>query len=762
MRKLMLAAAFALPLVSGTAIAQETVKIGYIDPLSGGGASVGEIGLKTYQFIAEELNAKGGILGKKVEIVPFDNKTNPQESLIQAQKAIDSGVRYLTQGNGSSVAGALSDFVNKYNDRNPGKEVLYFNYAAVDPVLTNDKCSFWHFRWDANSDIKMEALTNYMKDVPTIKKVYLINQDYSFGESVRTAAKAMLAAKRPDIQIVGNELHPLLKVTDFAPYIAKIKASGADTVITGNWGQDFALLLKAAADSGLKANWYTYYAGGTGGPTAIKQANLNHQVFTVTEGFANVANAPSQEFEKALRAKYDFSLFYPRAVNEMRMFALAAEKAKSLDPVKVAAVLEGMEFEVFNGGKGFMRKDDHQFFQPMYIASLGERTEKSRSTRNIPAGAGNRLPRSTRRKPCFRPLARWTGRTDRHIPAVRPDRASRLNIGTNAGGLSTIPSTPCGGAAVLELVVISTLNGVLYGMLLFLMASGLTVIFSMLGVLNFAHASFYMLGAFFGFQISRWIGFWPALLIAPPLVGAIGAAVERYGLRPVHKNGHVAELLFTFGLAFAIEEVVQIIWGKSPVDFRVPPLLDFPAFTIFSTNYPAYKMFMLLVSIVIFAGLLITLKKTRIGLIVQAALTHPHMVGHLGHNVGRIFMLVFGVGTALAAVAGVIAGPALVTQSNMAGLLGPILFVVVVVGGLGSLPGAFIASLLIGLVQTFAVSMDGSLASAFGPLGPGNKNPFVADIWNVTIAQIAPIMPYFLLVLILIVRPMGLLGKRES
>jgi branched-chain amino acid transport system substrate-binding protein len=372
----MIAAAFALPLVSGTAIAQETVKIGYIDPLSGGGASIGEIGLKTYQFIAEELNAKGGILGKKIEIVPFDNKTNPQESLIQAQKAIDSGIRYITQGNGSSVASALSDFVSKYNDRNPGKEILYFNYAAVDPVLTNAKCSFWHFRWDANSDIKMEAITNYMKGVPSIKKVYLINQDYSFGESVRTAAKAMLAAKRPDIQIVGNELHPLLKITDFSPYIAKIKASGADTVITGNWGQDFALLLKAAADSGLKANWYTYYAGGTGGPTAIKQANLNHQVFTVAEGFANVDYAPSRAFEKALRAKYDFSLFYPRAVNEMRMFALAAEKAKSLDPVKVAAALEGMEFEVFNGGKGFMRKDDHQFFQPMYIASLGERTDK--------------------------------------------------------------------------------------------------------------------------------------------------------------------------------------------------------------------------------------------------------------------------------------------------------------------------------------------------------------------------------------------------
>jgi branched-chain amino acid transport system substrate-binding protein len=376
MRKLMIAAALTLPMFGSAAMAQETVKIGYIDPLSGGGASVGEVGLKTFQFLADELNAKGGIQGKKVEIVPLDNKTNPQESLIQAQKAIDAGVRYITQGNGSSVAGALSDFVTKYNERNPGKEVLYFNYAAVDPILTNAKCSFWHFRWDANSDIKMEALTNYMKGVPAIKKVYLINQDYSFGESVRTTAKSMLAAKRPDIQIVGDELHPLLKITDFAPYIAKIKASGADTVVTGNWGQDFALLLKAAADAGLKVNWYTYYAGGTGGPTAVKQANLNHQVFAVGEGIPNLGNPTADAFEKAIRAKYDFSLLYPRAVNEMRMFAAAADKAKSLEPVKVAMALEGMEFDVYDGGKGNMRKDDHQFFQPMYIASLGERTEK--------------------------------------------------------------------------------------------------------------------------------------------------------------------------------------------------------------------------------------------------------------------------------------------------------------------------------------------------------------------------------------------------
>ncbi|WP_295843894.1 branched-chain amino acid ABC transporter substrate-binding protein [Tardiphaga sp.] len=373
MRRFALIAAMTLPLLATTAIAQETVKIGYIDPLSGGGASVGEVGLKTFQFLADEQNAKGGILGKKVEIVPLDNKTNPQESLIQAQKAIDAGVRYITQGNGSSVAGALSDFVTKFNERNPGKEVLYFNYAAVDPVLTNEKCSFWHFRWDANSDIKMEALTNYMKSVPTIKKLYLINQDYSFGESVRTMARAMLKTKRPDIEIVGDEKHPLLKITDFAPYIAKIKASGADSVVTGNWGQDFALLLKAAADSGLKVNWYTYYAGGTGGPTAIKQAGLKDQVYGIVEGHPNVSNAASQSFEKAFRARYDGQTnVYPRAVNEIRMLAAAAEKAKSIEPVKVAVALEGLEFEVLNGGKGTMRKDDHQFFQPMYIAEFGE------------------------------------------------------------------------------------------------------------------------------------------------------------------------------------------------------------------------------------------------------------------------------------------------------------------------------------------------------------------------------------------------------
>ena len=369
-----LAGAFAVTgALSLGAQAQETIKIAYIDPLSGPGATVGEVGLKTFQYLADELNAKGGAAGKKFEIVGYDNKTNPQESLVQAQKAVDAGARIFAQGNGSSVAAALTDWVAKYNERNPGKEVLFLNYAAVDPVLTNEKCNFWHFRWDANSDIKMEALTNYMKGIPGIKKVYLINQDYSFGQAVRTAANAMLKAKRPDIQVVGDELHPLLKVTDFSPYIAKIKASGADSVITGNWSQDFALLLKAAADAGLQVNWYTYYAGGAGGPLAVKQTGLNHRVFQITEGFANVPNKPSMDTETAFRAKYDVAIFYPRAFNVMRMLGAAMTKAGTTDTNKVAAALEDMKVEAFSGGDAYMRKDDHQFFQNVYISSLGER-----------------------------------------------------------------------------------------------------------------------------------------------------------------------------------------------------------------------------------------------------------------------------------------------------------------------------------------------------------------------------------------------------
>jgi len=295
----------------------------------------------------------------------------------------------------------------------------------------------------------------------------------------------------------------------------------------------------------------------------------------------------------------------------------------------------------------------------------------------------------------------------------------------------------------MEFLLVQTLNGISYGLLLFMLSSGLTLVFSLMGVLNFAHASFYMLGAYFAYQVSAKIGFWPALVIAPLLVGAIGMLVERAGLRQVHKHGHVAELLFTFGLAYLIEEAVHLIWGRAAVEYRVPAELDGPLFQIMNSQYPIYRGFMMLVSMAMLVSIWLALTRTRIGLVIQAALTHPQTVEALGHNVPRVFMLVFGGGAALAGLAGVIGGNAFVTDPGMAASVGPIIFVIVVVGGMGSLAGAFIASLLIGCMQTFAVSLDWSLA-------------------GISIAQVAPVLPYLLMVLLLIFRPKGLMGTREG
>lgn len=315
---------------------------------------------------------------------------------------------------------------------------------------------------------------------------------------------------------------------------------------------------------------------------------------------------------------------------------------------------------------------------------------------------------------------------------------------------------------MLELITFSLLNGLVYGLLLFMLSSGLTLIFSMMGVLNFAHASLYMLGAYLAYSISTKIGFWPGLVIAPLLVGVVGAMIERYGLRHVHRYGHVAELIFTFGVAFLIEESVQLIWGRQNVDYREPEILTFPLFTLWGTDFPAYKAFMLAISIGIFIALLLVLTRSRVGLIIQAAITHPNQVAMLGHNVPLVFTCVFGTGAALAGLAGVIAGPALGTFPGMAAVLGSIVFVVIVVGGLGSLAGAFVASLLIGMLQTFAVAVDYSLADLFGALGFTTRSTSaLSDLYTVTVAQIGPILPYLLLVMILIFRPTGLLGKRE-
>ena len=315
----------------------------------------------------------------------------------------------------------------------------------------------------------------------------------------------------------------------------------------------------------------------------------------------------------------------------------------------------------------------------------------------------------------------------------------------------------------MEFFVISLLNGLSYGLLLFMLSSGLTLIFSMMGVLNFAHASFYMVGAYLGYTVSQSIGYLPGLIIAPLAVGVLGSLFEKYCLRRVHHFGHVPELLITFGLSYLILEVVQLVWGRSAMDYRKPEWLDFPAFTVFGTQFPAYRLFTMGVALVMLAALWLLLKKTRIGLVIQAALTHPQAVEALGHNVPRVFMLVFGGGAALAGLAGVVAGNTYVTEPAMAYAVGPIIFVVVVVGGMGSLAGAFLASLLIGVIQTFAVAIDRSLGDLLAGMGMQvTASGGLEQVLRLTVAQVAPILPYLFMVLILIFRPKGLLGTRET
>ncbi|HEY8067467.1 MAG TPA: branched-chain amino acid ABC transporter permease [Burkholderiales bacterium] len=315
----------------------------------------------------------------------------------------------------------------------------------------------------------------------------------------------------------------------------------------------------------------------------------------------------------------------------------------------------------------------------------------------------------------------------------------------------------------MEFFVISLLNGVSYGLLLFMLSSGLTLIFSMMGVLNFAHASFYMLGAYLAYTLGLKIGFFPALFLAPPLAGLVGALVERYGLRKVHRYGHVPELLFTFGLAYLIEESVKVVWGLAAVPYRVPEFLDGHLFTLYSTSFPKLRGFMMLVALAMLAAVYLLLTRTRIGLVIQAALTHPQTVEALGHNVPRVFMLVFGGGCALAGLAGVIGGVAFVTEPSMAASVGPIVFVVAVVGGMGSLAGAFLASLLIGILQTFAIALDWSLAGMLAAVGIHvSEQTFLYSLWKLQLSQVAPVLPYLLLVLMLIFRPKGLLGTRAD
>jgi branched-chain amino acid transport system substrate-binding protein len=352
--------------------ASADVKIAFIDPLSGGAAATGILAQKTHQFYIDAINAAGGLNGEKLELLSFDNKVNPQESLIQLKRALDDGARYVVQGNGSSVALAITDAVLKHNERNPGKEVVFLNYAAVDPALTNEKCNFWHFRFDADADMKMAALTDVIAKDKKVQKVYLINQDYAFGKAVAAAANRMLKEKRPDIKVVGDELHPLQKVNDFSPYVAKIKAAGADTVITGNWSNDMVLLIKAGKDAGLKVAWETYYGGSPGAVTAIGEAGVD-TLKQVSEWHRNAApeiDATVAAFTKKYPGKEN-EYAYWRAKTMWVMFAAAAKKAGSNDPVKVAHALEGMKMQTSLGDVE-MRADNHQILQPLFVSTLAK------------------------------------------------------------------------------------------------------------------------------------------------------------------------------------------------------------------------------------------------------------------------------------------------------------------------------------------------------------------------------------------------------
>jgi branched-chain amino acid transport system substrate-binding protein len=348
--------------------ADEVVRIAYIDPLSGSLAATGQLGEQHFRFAIDRVNASGAAgPGRTLELVPLDNEVSPEKSLTLLRKAIDDGIRYVTQGNGSSVAFALTDAIAKNNRRAPNQAVMYLNYAAVDPALTNDKCNWWHFRFDADSDMKMRALTDYLVSKPQTKKVYLFNPDYSFGQSVERAAQTMLANRRPDLQIVGTERVPLGKVKDFTPYVQKMQAAGADAVITGNWGADMALLAKAASDTGYKGIFYTYYLGSSDVIAGLGSGGQGDM--QISEYHANLGIPELETMAAAFQAKYSNQFYYWRVVNEIDMLAAAMKQADSSDPAKVGQVLSTM-VQKTPLGEAAMRPDNHQLLQPMFVSEL--------------------------------------------------------------------------------------------------------------------------------------------------------------------------------------------------------------------------------------------------------------------------------------------------------------------------------------------------------------------------------------------------------
>lgn len=357
--------------VSLASVAQEPIRIAFIDPLSGSFASIGNSGLKQLQFAADYFyNSKGGVLGgRKIEIVPLDNQQSPTETQLQFRRAVGEGIRIVFQGNSSAVANTLNATVTRHNRRNPGQEVLQINYSAVDPVLTEADCSFWHFRFDAHAVMKLEALTDYIAMDPEIRSVYIIGQDYSFGQVVADTSIAMLKAKRPDIEIVGNEFHPIGQVKDFTPYVTKIVASGADAVITGNFGADMVSLARSIIDSGLQVPIYTFYAA-YDGITATLGADAKGKVFLIHNETSNpIPTEVRKDFIRAFKAANpDTDVTQPRIANALMMVVAAMEESQSTDPYDIALALEDMRFTTLSGEEAWMRADDHQIFQDLHLS----------------------------------------------------------------------------------------------------------------------------------------------------------------------------------------------------------------------------------------------------------------------------------------------------------------------------------------------------------------------------------------------------------
>ncbi len=364
-----------------SAVAQPApIKVALIESLSGPFANTGEAVFRNLVWATERVNTRGGVKlpaypggARNLVIERYDSKGQNEEALSALRAAIDDGVTVIAQGNSSATAAVLIDAINKHNEREPARRVLFLNYSAVDPALTNEKCSYWHFRFDAHADMRMTALTDVFKDDKAVKSIYLIGQDYSFGQSVLKEARRQITTQRPDVQIVGDELHPLGRVKDFIPYAAKIKASGAQAVLTGNWGNDLTLLIKAAKDVGFEGKFYTFYGNALGAPAAIGDAGVG-KVIAVAEWFPNALGAPSEAFYQSFRQRFSAAkddYVHMRMQMVIEALAQSIERAGSTEAGAVAAQME-KAVVTLAGQTGTMRASDHQFQQPLLVAQMGK------------------------------------------------------------------------------------------------------------------------------------------------------------------------------------------------------------------------------------------------------------------------------------------------------------------------------------------------------------------------------------------------------